>query len=288
MSCWHCKESFPNQKLLKNHVATIHCGLTVVCPFCDRTEQRFKRVSDLKVHARKFHEQQVQKLPPGIFSENNGFWSSIHPSDYRQLIKPSARSSEQAIQMRTLILDWAKLMGSKASRSRDDFLHGWKEPETFTLVIEDEEFDYFDQEEEPKLIYVSLIPGSIFVDVEKGNDKFRLVILDSIFRDNNSIRSLSRRMGGLPSTALPFGSLDAKEDTQAAHKLQLCQFIGIKEEFVEKVLRKQIIMKRVLSSPPPTSSIKKSRASTDSEKTLSGQSGIPKDRSPEPAQQAQE
>lgn len=203
MSYWHCEEKYPTQKLLKNHVAAIHGGLTVLCAFCNRTEQRFKRVSDLKVHARKFHSKQIQKLPPEIFSENNGFWCSLHPDDYRQLIKPSPRSSEQAIQMRTLILDWAKSMGLMSTRSREEFLRGWETQETFTLPTEDEGLDYLEVEEDPKIIYVNLIPGSVFADVEKGSDKYRLLVSDSIYRDPNSIRSLTRRMASCIPQPLP-------------------------------------------------------------------------------------
>ena len=93
MPCWKCGDIFLTQKLLKSHISSIHGWLSVICPFCQKFEQKFKRVSDLKVHARKYHQSWVEKLPAETFSENSGFWCSIYPDDYRQLIKPS-KSSE--------------------------------------------------------------------------------------------------------------------------------------------------------------------------------------------------
>ena len=274
MSCWKSGDNFLTQKLLKNHISAIHGGLSVICPFCQKFEQKFKRVSDLKVHARKYHHSLVEKLPAETFSENNGFWCSIHPDDYRQLIKPSARSSEPAIQMRTLVLDWAKAMGARASRSREDFLQGWEEPETFTLTLtlEDEGFDYFDLEDETTLECINLVPGSIFVDLKKGADQFRLILSDHIFKDTNSIRSLTRRMGSLPIPSSPFSFLDPQEDTQPQHKTHLSKFLGISDHLVEKLLRKQVAIKRVLESSETDSTPKKPR------------SGFPNDISPRPAQ----
>ena len=89
---------------------------------------------------------------------------------------------------------------------------------------EDEGFDYFDREDETTLECINLVLGSTFVDLKKGADQFRLILSDHIFKDTNSIRSLTRRMGSLPIPSSPFSFLDPQEDTQPQHKIHVKVF----------------------------------------------------------------
>lgn len=266
MSCWKCGERFQTQKLLKNHMTSIHGSMTVVCTFCEKSEQRFKRVSDLKVHARKVHQAEMETIPTEFYSENNGYWCSIYPGDYIKLVRPTSRSNPAAVKMRTAVLDWTKKMGSKTSKSRQAFLDDWQKTEAgpaFTLTSEEEDdsFDYFDIEDEPKLVYINLIPGAIFADIEKGLDKFRLLISDELFRETLSLRSLSRRMSSLQPSSLPFGAVDLQDDSSQEIKDHLSKFLSIKEDLVQKILSKRVILKRALTSPKKDTALKKLKPS---------------------------
>lgn len=250
------------QKLLKNHMTSIHGSMTVVCTFCEKTEQRFKRVSDLKVHARKVHQAEMETIP----TENNGYWCSIHPGDYSKLVRPTSRSNPAAVKMRTAVLNWTKKMGAKTSKSRQAFLEDWQKTEVapaFTLTSEEEDsFDYFDLEDEPKLLYINLIPGAIFADLEKGLDKFRLLISDELFQETPSLRSLSRRMSSLQPSSLPFGAVDLQDDHSQEIKSHLSKFLSIKEDLVKRTLSKRVILKRALTSPKKNTTPKKPKSSS--------------------------
>ena len=125
MDCWQCGNIYRTQKFLKNHVSSVHGGLTVLCPFCQH-EQTFKRPSDLKVHVRKFHENQCAKMPVEMLSENNGYWCSLKPEPYSCLVKPSPKESAVAVNMRLLALQSPERLGSRASKTKEDFLEDWQ------------------------------------------------------------------------------------------------------------------------------------------------------------------
>ena len=110
-------------------------------------------------------------------------------------------------------------------RPRENFQQGWEEPETFTLTTEDEGFDYFDREDETTLECINLVLGSTFVDLKKGADQFRLIFSDHIFKDTNSIRSLTRRMGSLPIPSSPFSFLDPQKTLNPSIKY-MSKFFG--------------------------------------------------------------
>ncbi|MCG7866652.1 MAG: hypothetical protein JAY74_09800 [Candidatus Thiodiazotropha taylori] len=204
----------------------------------------------------------VEKLPADVFSENNGYWWSIHPGDYSRLIRPSERNCPAAISIRTLILDWAKKMGARASRSREDFLKGWKETEEterFTISMPEEipEFDYLDVEEDFALTYISLVPGTVFVDVVRGVEKFRLFLSDNVYKNNADLRSLSRRLGTLPSDALPFTNFEGEKELSRTIKSQLAAFLSISEILIEFIRRRSVSFKR--KSGPSEQQSKKSK-----------------------------
>ncbi|MEW8546493.1 MAG: hypothetical protein AB2693_23490 [Candidatus Thiodiazotropha sp.] len=231
-------------------------------------------MSDLKVHARRVHQTEMETLPPEFYSENNGYWCSIHPADYSKLVRPTSRANPAAVKMRTAVLDWTKRMGSKSTKSRQAFLEDWQKTEsgqafTLTSVEEEDSFDYFDVEDEPKLVYINMIPGAIFVDIEKGLDKFRLLIDDNLFKDTPSLRSLSRRMSSLSPSSLPFGAVDLQEDRNEEHRNHLCKFLSITEKLVQKVQSRKIVLKRAPPSPKKEIVHKKQRPSMPVLKTTS-------------------
>ncbi|MCW4344682.1 MAG: hypothetical protein N0E48_15200 [Candidatus Thiodiazotropha endolucinida] len=243
--CWICSTVLQTSKLLKNHLGAVHGRLKVVCGFCSTVESTFKRVSDLKVHVRDKHSEKAGDLPPEMFSENNGFWCSLYPDDYRRIITPSPRSSEQAIYMRMTILDWAKDLKFKPSRSRGEFLAGWEDPKSFTLTDaadDNDDLDYFDVEEDPQLVYVNFVPGGIFADIEKGIEKFRLLISDDIFKDTPSMRSLSRRMASLPIPTQPWSCSEWEDDGNKDHQTHLARFIGIDIKLIIKLQRRMVVV----------------------------------------------
>ena len=197
-----------------------------LCLFCQKSKQCFKRISDLKVHAKKCHPDRVDKLADDVFSENNGYWWSINPADYSRLIRPSERTSLAAVSIRTIILDWANFMGAKVSRSREGFLRSWKETqrtEVATISTPENlpECVYFDVEDDFVLSYVRLIPGTVFVDIVIGVEKLRLFLSDNIFKNNSALRSLSRRLGALSTDALPFINFEGEKEISKSTKGQL-------------------------------------------------------------------
>lgn len=276
MSCWICPDKFLTQKHLKNHVCSIHGSLKVVCAFCTGTEVLFKRVSDLKVHARKQHQKELESLPTEMFSENNGYWCSLHPEHYSRLIRPTVRASPAAVMMRTLILDWTKKMGPKASRSREEYLKGWQETDSLALPNPALDLDYLDVEDELHLRYINMIPGTIFVDIAKGTEKIRLIISDGIFTDVQSMRSLTRRIGSLPQTALPFDKFEGEQDDQADVK-PFSKCLGIPSHHVTRVLRRAVCIKRKLEATESSRAIKSKKDRP---------SGMPADEAPKHADPA--
>ena len=123
MDCWHCGNIYRTQKILKNNVSSVHGGLTVICPFC-QTEQTFKRLSDLKVHVRKFYESECSKMPAEMFSENNGYWCSVKPESYSRLVKLSSVESPVAVNMRLLVLQWSERLRVERIKDQRRFSRG--------------------------------------------------------------------------------------------------------------------------------------------------------------------
>ena len=141
-------------------------------------------------------------------------------------------------------------MVAKSSRSRADFLRGWKETErteVFTISTPEDlpEFAYCYVEDDFVPSYVSLIPGTVFVDIVKGVENFRLFLSDNIFKNNSDLRSLSRRVGTLPTDALPFLNFEGEKEMSKSIKGQLATFLGISESLIDSVTRRSVSFKRL-------------------------------------------
>ena len=271
-TCWKCSEKLDSQKHLKNHAATNHSTLSVICPFCLHKQRTFKRVSDLKLHVRNTHAEKTEGMPADLFSEPNAFWCSLFPSDYRRVITPTARDHKAAIHMRTLVLVWARRVESLQTRTREEFLEGWKDSELATVpttsktcsqhqhiepapvhsssvkvpdcsasITNPGAIDYFDILDAPSVTFISMVPGSVFADLVRGPELFRLTILDEVFSEENkgAKRSLVRRCETQKAEALPFAGFNGAEDSEPSHKTFLAKHLGIPSSLIEKVLRQE-------------------------------------------------
>ena len=221
-------------------------------------------MADLKCHVRNRHQGKTEGMPAELFSENNGYWGSVKPLEYSRLIKPTPRDSKAAVQMRMLILDWTRQVKVKNTRTRQDFLEGWRETEAATPVSSTEApsprhlestsstpikatepstsmdtIDYFDILDAPTIQFISMVPGAVFVDLFRGTDKFRITLLDKLFNSENvsELRSLTRRTTELNANALPFVGFQGNVDNKQEHHNFLANFLDINEGLLEKVLR---------------------------------------------------
>ena len=259
LTCWHCNTRFLAQKELKNHLGTVHGSLTVICPFCFSEEKLFKRVSDLKSHVRNCHLGKTEGMPAELFSENNGYWGSVKPLQYSRLIKPTPRDSKAAVQMLMLILDWTRQVKVKNTRTRQDFLEGWKEAEASTSssrsletpVKPTEPIDYFDILNASTIQFISMVPGAVFIDLFSGTEKFRVTLLDKLFDSPNvnELRRLTRRTGEINSDAIPFAGFQGIVDGNKEHRKFLADFLGIQQGLLETVLRQEGECQNTIGKP---------------------------------------
>ena len=65
-------------------------------------------------------------MPVEMLSENNGYWCSLKPEPYSCLVKPSPKESAVAVNMRLLALQSPERLGSRASKTKEDFLEDWQ------------------------------------------------------------------------------------------------------------------------------------------------------------------
>lgn len=75
MECWVCHLKFPTNREMKNHMGPIHGTLKVICPWCPN-ERTYKRVTDLRSHAKQSHSHQLAKYPGDLITESDGIWFS--------------------------------------------------------------------------------------------------------------------------------------------------------------------------------------------------------------------
>ena len=259
-SCWLCTEQFSTRKGLKLHIQTFHGRLSVICTFCD-SETSFKRVSDLKVHVRKSHQQTAAGLPPGIFNEGHGFWWSLYPQDYQKVITRSDRSSSIACQIRTLVLDWAKRV-NVPNRSREFFLSGWKEAENLapSIIVCEPSTDIVSSSslvQKPRteiaphhpqemLDSVTLVDFNLDLfkaDFVCGLKKIRVLFTPDLVEDKRAISSISRRPTS-PNDELFKNFLPSSSTTD---KELFANFLGIHRSLISSVLTQEVSM----SSPRP-------------------------------------
>ena len=219
---------------------------SVICPFCTKLEQKFKRVSDVKVHARKHHQEQMEDLPAELFSDINGFF-------YNRLIKPTIREHKAAVQIRILVLDWTRAMGIKAGISRKDFLENWKAIEEAVPLTcrrnQSKPWTTLTSRRTPPSYSPALFPGVVFANVSRGSERFRLIISDDLFTDVhvNALRSLTRRSESLAPDSLPFAGFRRVQDVAENRRDYFAKFLGVPENVMQKDLRE--VEGRALEQP---------------------------------------
>lgn len=79
--CWTCGDFNDSKKSLKNHAATEHRHLAVICLYCYPKEKILGRVNDLKKHVQVKHSSLSQETESNFYTEGNGFYLSLNPYD---------------------------------------------------------------------------------------------------------------------------------------------------------------------------------------------------------------
>ncbi|KAH3746541.1 hypothetical protein DPMN_180949 [Dreissena polymorpha] len=93
--------------LIKHMSSAKHCRLTVICPWCSGRNRSFTRVSDLEVHVKKAHPENV--LSKDRFSRSNGFYFTMFPEDYARIVHSvTPYDSNAAYDVRKAVRNWAK------------------------------------------------------------------------------------------------------------------------------------------------------------------------------------
>ncbi|KAL3890877.1 hypothetical protein ACJMK2_003150 [Sinanodonta woodiana] len=215
-TCWLCNKSYNSKRELKNHmIPAPHGRLVVICSWCYHEERTFKR------------------CPKSFFSENNAFWSSLYPQDYKRLIRSTKWHDPLAIRARVVVLEWVRKI-TRSTRSKSEWLQGWeaegrqKSPQsTPTLTNQDQHTNHMmnrfnsatplseshfqpDYEDEDasmveysptrpdigKMIVceISLIPQNINAIVQQALTKYRALLKDQVLYDPKAMAAIARRM----------------------------------------------------------------------------------------------
>lgn len=130
LQCETCWERFENNKTRRNHVATVHKFLTVLCPYCTPVEVTVGRVGDLRRHIAKKHPGVT--LPNAFFTDANGFYMATNPLEYARYVRPAGLLSVEA----KMAMDAVKLLVpslTSPSRSISSWIEGWKQAESTPL-----------------------------------------------------------------------------------------------------------------------------------------------------------
>lgn len=72
-------------------------------------------VTELKEHAGRVHREILKELSPYILSEGDEYYVSLHPDNYRRVVKPASSYSQQARELQTAMRAW--LANTKIFRS---------------------------------------------------------------------------------------------------------------------------------------------------------------------------
>ncbi|KAL3889353.1 hypothetical protein ACJMK2_001697 [Sinanodonta woodiana] len=233
-TCWLCNKSYNSKRELKNHmIPAPHGRLVVICPWCYHEERTFKRVIDLKKHCKRHHSDHLNGVPEEFFSENNAFWLSLYPQDYKRLIRSTKWHDPLAIRARVVVLEWVRKI-TRSTRSKSEWLQGWeaegrqKSPQsTPTLTNQDQQTNHMmnrfnsatplseshfqpDYEDEDasmveysptrpdigKMIVceISLIPQNINAIVQQALTKYRALLKDQVLYDPKAMAAIARRM----------------------------------------------------------------------------------------------
>jgi uncharacterized C2H2 Zn-finger protein len=251
-----------------------HGTMKVLCPWCPE-ERIYKRVSDLKAHARQAHLHQVGKYPPEMISEPNSIWLSFDPEGYRKLVKGRSWGSTAATHARILVLDWLSRT-IKTTRQKEEWQQGWERMKTREAIdisypeqLIEPDYDEGDTVSTPRSEeYCPTDPHIDELEVEhvdltrrkvairQGNQVFSVSQCDKILEDVKCLTSTTRKMSiHNRQEEPPFKR--RKLVTSTTFRSRLTKFIGIEEHYVERVeenIRESVVhppVKRKQRSPKP-------------------------------------
>lgn len=253
MECWVCHLKFPTNRELKNHMGPTHGTLKVICPWCP-DERTYKRVTDLRSHAKQSHSHQLAKYPGDLITESNGIWFSLHPEGYNRLVPGSEWGSNAATHARVLVLEW--LSKTKyASKKKDNWVNDWeslkKKGKSFAPTPEALfQPDYIETETEmtettpsgysparPKIDeleveYISLAAKKIFL--RQGNNIYAIHLRDTVLVDPKAMASIARKMGVQKTEREPTRSAEFPVSSPTIQR-QLLKFVGLEQKYLENI-----------------------------------------------------
>ena len=273
--CWLCPHTFETKRDLKVHMtAKPHARMAVVCPWCSQ-EKTFNRVIDLRGHVTANHRKEVLNLPSNFLGENNGFWLSLFPEDYRRLVNPTERSSLEARKAREIVLRWTR-MSSRRTRSKDSWLSGWDTRDVANDLEDELDFDpdyeveiveelreavYAAYEPTPislNIISISLILGNVTALFEQGSYLFKACISDDVFKLPKAMASIARRISLIKPTNIQTPEKFTNDKTKPT--AEFSNLLGIPENLIKSIQKPQapavhteFPSRPVLSNHHPTS-----------------------------------
>ena len=121
--CEDCSQWFATNKELKNHLASKHDGLRVVCPYCTRRQNCFRRCAELKRHIDQSHR--YAKQMESLYGENASFYYALNPKQYTKVIIPANPDSKLGLTAKSLVLEWLEKVEFRPIRTSPEFLKGW-------------------------------------------------------------------------------------------------------------------------------------------------------------------
>ncbi|XP_050411363.2 coiled-coil domain-containing protein 112-like [Patella vulgata] len=210
VKCHICPETFRNIRLLKNHLAAKpHQRLSLICVWC-REEAKFRKMVDLKNHAKTHHRSKLELMPTDFFSENNGFWMAIYPEDYRRVIAPSGENTQQAIKARMEVLSFLEKVKNTA-RTRQEWVQGWRSPTTAPPPTKSANKSWEAED-------LRMTMGGSEATLSAGKKYLKVELKDSIFRDPKAVEALARRMASLQGRRWAVGETQSRVFHTVGHE----------------------------------------------------------------------
>ncbi|KAH3772525.1 hypothetical protein DPMN_173865 [Dreissena polymorpha] len=116
---------FQSRSALIKHLSSAeHHRLTDICPWCSGRTRSFTRVSDVEVHVKKAHLENV--LSKDRFSRYNGFYFAMFPEDYARIVDSvTPYDSNAAYDVRKAVRNWTEEYPD-SNYKIDRLNEGWK------------------------------------------------------------------------------------------------------------------------------------------------------------------
>lgn len=244
-----CRQLFESKRKLKEHVQPApHMLLRVICPFCFDKEISYNRAADLKAHVGKRHKEAAEQtgvLIDTLLSENNSYWLSVRPADYRAFVEPTERESKASVRVRTLVLEWSRRVAGE-HRLREQWLRGWGEPPKDIPFVKAPpnkpvSTPYFVEEYDPKnpevnqltIRNISMVPGLLTATLTGDNKWYRCSLEDNILLDSKSVTSLTRKLAFLQPGEEDPGEYSIQADKTDTRRISSA--LGIDSKYITKI-----------------------------------------------------